>query len=235
MAKKYKEFKHFASHVAKHDDLTGVIEGAAKKAKWAGYGVALGAIESIVTEGKTSKKVVKRHKQTVKALHKLARHAGGEKAVVPPLEKTKKAKKRSTAAVAAQIQEIEALSAAANAEPRELPSDQVLRTDNVVALNLIGQLDEKARPARLNGPRDGAADDLKMIAGIGPVLEETLHELGVFHFDQIAAWTAQEVSWVDEHLRFSGRITREDWIAQAAALAKGGRDEYVRVFGKEPR
>jgi len=84
-------------------------------------------------------------------------------------------------------------------------------------------------------PRDGGRDDLKLIAGVGPKLEETLNELGVFHFDQIAAWTSNEINWVDDYLQFPGRIVRDNWIEQAKALAKGGRDEYVRVFGKEPR
>ncbi|MEO1746586.1 MAG: hypothetical protein AAFR13_08670 [Pseudomonadota bacterium] len=76
---------------------------------------------------------------------------------------------------------------------------------------------------------------MQLIAGVGPKLEQVLNGLGIFHFDQIANWGDDEVAWVDEHLKFSGRIGREDWINQAAALARGGRDEYVRVFGKEPR
>jgi predicted flap endonuclease-1-like 5' DNA nuclease len=40
---------------------------------------------------------------------------------------------------------------------------------------------------------------------------------------------------VDDHLRFRGRIEREDWVSQAKALAKGGEAEYIKVFGKKPR
>jgi predicted flap endonuclease-1-like 5' DNA nuclease len=40
---------------------------------------------------------------------------------------------------------------------------------------------------------------------------------------------------VDDHLRFRGRIEREDWVRQAKALAKGGEAEYIKVFGKKPR
>jgi hypothetical protein len=43
--------------------------------------------------------------------------------------------------------------------------------------------------------------------------------MGFYHFDQIAAWTPAEVAWVDARLKFKGRIERDDWIAQAAALA----------------
>lgn len=87
----------------------------------------------------------------------------------------------------------------------------------------------------LDTPRGGQADELHLISGIGPKLEELLHGLGIFHFDQIANWTQAEIDWVDDYLQFSGRIERDNWIEQAKALAEGGRDEYVRVFGKEPR
>jgi hypothetical protein len=45
--------------------------------------------------------------------------------------------------------------------------------------------------------------------------------MGFYHFDQIAAWTPAEVAWVDARLKFKGRIERDDWIAQATALAPG--------------
>lgn len=89
-------------------------------------------------------------------------------------------------------------------------------------------------PERLSKP-NGKADDLKMIAGVGPKLEKTLNGLGFWHFSQIANWKKSDVAIVDDELSFKGRIERDDWIKQAKALAKGGRDEYVRVFGKEPR
>jgi len=79
------------------------------------------------------------------------------------------------------------------------------------------------------------ADDLKMIAGIGPKIEKILHDLGIYTFAQIASWGPEEIKWVDQRLKFKGRIIREEWVAQADALATGGRDEYVRRFGKEPR
>ena len=81
-----------------------------------------------------------------------------------------------------------------------------------------------ARPAALPQPRDGRADDLKRIKGIGPKLEMLLHTLGFFHFDQIAAWTAAELVWVDDNLEgFKGRATRENWVAQAKVFAAGGK------------
>lgn len=78
---------------------------------------------------------------------------------------------------------------------------------------------ESYRPIGLEAPRGGVADDLKLISGVGPKLEGTLNELGIYHFDQIAAWSPETVAWVDNYLSFRGRIDRENWIAQAKALA----------------
>ena len=79
---------------------------------------------------------------------------------------------------------------------------------------------EGVRPANLlTQARDGKADDLKKISGVGPKLEDLLHDNGVFHFDQIAAWNAEEIAYMDDQLSFKGRIARDNWIEQAAALA----------------
>ncbi len=66
----------------------------------------------------------------------------------------------------------------------------------------------------------GDADDLKKISGVGPVLEGKLNALGITRFDQIAAFSAEDVARIDDRLNFKGRIDRDDWIGQAAALAK---------------
>ncbi|QFU08501.1 50S ribosomal protein L21 [Rhodobacteraceae bacterium THAF1] len=67
----------------------------------------------------------------------------------------------------------------------------------------------------LTEPRDGAADDLTRISGVGPVIEKKLHAIGVYHFDQIMAWGDEEIAYMDDQLSFKGRIQRDDWIAQA--------------------
>jgi NADH-quinone oxidoreductase subunit E len=79
-----------------------------------------------------------------------------------------------------------------------------------------------SRPLALDAPREGGPDDLQRIKGVGPVNEKHLHELGVFHFDQIAAWVRSEIRWVGTYLSFPGRIDREQWVVQAAKLAAGG-------------
>lgn len=93
---------------------------------------------------------------------------------------------------------------------------------------------KKPGPERLAKPK-GKADDLKLISGVGPKLEQTLNKLGFWHFAQIGKWTKKDIGIVDDELSFKGRIERDDWIKQAKALAKGGEAEYIKVFGKKPR
>jgi NADH-quinone oxidoreductase subunit E len=93
-------------------------------------------------------------------------------------------------------------------------------------------LDDPNRPAGIEKP--AAVDDLKMISGVGPKNEGILNSLGIYTFAQIASWKEAERAWVDGYLNFKGRIDRDDWVRQADALARGGVDEYIRVFGKKP-
>jgi predicted flap endonuclease-1-like 5' DNA nuclease len=77
------------------------------------------------------------------------------------------------------------------------------------------------RPEALPAPREGNPDDLKQIKGITPSLEASLHGLGIFHFDQIAAWDQKAVVWIEQHLSMHGRIGRERWREQASDLGSG--------------
>ena len=84
-----------------------------------------------------------------------------------------------------------------------------------------------SKPQMMDAPRESGADDLKMIKGVGPKLEQLLHRLGVFHFDQVAKWSEDEVQWVDQNLEgFKGRVTRDDWVEQAKLLAEGKETEF---------
>jgi NADH-quinone oxidoreductase subunit E len=82
------------------------------------------------------------------------------------------------------------------------------------------------KPQTLAGPRGGKGDDLKLIWGVGPKLEKMLNGMGIWHFDQIAAWDEKNLAWVDENLDgFYGRARRDDWIGQARKLATGWKPE----------
>ncbi|WP_010141406.1 NADH-quinone oxidoreductase subunit E [Oceanicola sp. S124] len=85
------------------------------------------------------------------------------------------------------------------------------------------------KPEALDAPRDGKADNLKQISGVGPKLEGVLNGIGVYHFDQIAAWSAAQVAWADQNLvGFKGRVSRDDWVGQARALAAGEETDFAK-------
>ncbi|MGR3661215.1 MAG: NADH:quinone oxidoreductase, partial [Paracoccaceae bacterium] len=79
---------------------------------------------------------------------------------------------------------------------------------------------KNGKPPVIRKARADGADDLKVIKGVGPALEKTLNDLGFYHYDQIAGWRKKEIEWVDERLRFKGRIERDGWIKQCKSLAK---------------
>jgi predicted flap endonuclease-1-like 5' DNA nuclease len=84
------------------------------------------------------------------------------------------------------------------------------------------------RPVGYLKARDGKADDLKLINGVGKQNEGRMHGLGIWHFDQVAKWTAQESLWVGSYLAFPGRIEREDWVGQCKLLAAGKMTDHAK-------
>jgi len=118
-------------------------------------------------------------------------------------------------------QTAEALTAKPEASPAPVGGVAVAAPGQPVA--------EGAQPAALDAPRNGAADDLQVIEGIGPKLEALCHELGIWHFDQIAAWGVAEISWMDSNLAgFKGRVTRDKWVSQAKIIVEQGLEEFKR-------
>lgn len=110
------------------------------------------------------------------------------------------------------------------------------RTQSARSVDLRGAVPASGgrRPAALASARGGRGDDLKRIKGVGPKLEALLNTLGFYHYDQIAAWTDEEIAWVDDHLEdFRGRVTRDGWVGQAKVLAAGGGTEFSARFDAE--
>jgi NADH-quinone oxidoreductase subunit E len=84
----------------------------------------------------------------------------------------------------------------------------------------------RGAPEMLKKPRGGKSDDLKLIWGVGPALEKLLNKKGVWHFEQVASWSATDLKWVDDNLEgFAGRAKRDEWVKQAKKLAKGWRPD----------
>ena len=65
-------------------------------------------------------------------------------------------------------------------------------------------------------------DDLKLISGVGEALEKTLHNCGIFYFEQIANFSKQDIKDVNNMLNFKGRIDRDEWVKQARLLMNSG-------------
>ena len=62
-------------------------------------------------------------------------------------------------------------------------------------------------------------DDLKNIHGIGPVIEQSLNDLGINNYQQIASLTRREITEIAEILKiFPGRIERDNWVGSAKKL-----------------
>ncbi len=75
------------------------------------------------------------------------------------------------------------------------------------------------RPGNLFETEPAEADDLKQIKGIGPSLESKLNALGIYRLDQIATFSEENLTWVDDQLTtFKGRCFRDDWVGQAKSL-----------------
>jgi len=64
-------------------------------------------------------------------------------------------------------------------------------------------------------------DDLKVIKGVGPAIEKTLNELGIFRYAQVAAMSRYDIERIANRLKgFQSRIEREDWVGQARLLSE---------------
>jgi predicted flap endonuclease-1-like 5' DNA nuclease len=82
---------------------------------------------------------------------------------------------------------------------------------------LVIDLENNAPPPLLDSPT--TPDDLKMIVGVGPVMERMLYQLGVTTYRQIARWSDRDIDEIDARLpEFPGRIRRDEWVTQARAL-----------------
>ncbi len=107
------------------------------------------------------------------------------------------------------------------AAPQELGAVRITKP----IVQRVKKIEPTGKPELLKKPR-GKADDLKLIWGVGPALEKLLNKIGVWHFDQIAAWSVADLKHVDEKLEgFKGRAKRDEWVKQAKKLANGWRPE----------
>ncbi len=94
------------------------------------------------------------------------------------------------------------------------------------AKDTVGEMLEKPKIAAAVGD----PDDLTVIKGIGPKLNDLCHSLGVMRFDQISQWNTADVAEVDQYLKIKGRIDRDRWVDQAKLLAAGDEAAHKDQF-----
>ena len=117
---------------------------------------------------------------------------------------------------------------------KEMENDSASAVPSAVA---VVAADEKGtpdgeRPMALDAPRNGVKDNLTRIKGIGLKIDEILNGVGIYHFDQIANWSDDNIAWVDKNVAFPGRVNREEWVSQAKALAAGNETEFSKRVDK---
>ncbi len=122
--------------------------------------------------------------------------------------------RRAAAAAAAERVQLASL---AEDRRRLLHEFAQARAETARYRDIVVALEDNALPPLLDGPN--APDDLKLIVGVGPVLERMLHQLGVTTYRQVARWSERDIDEFDAKLHeFPGRIRRDGWVTQARAL-----------------
>jgi NADH-quinone oxidoreductase subunit E len=145
---------------------------------------------------------------------------GSRKKVQPNTPESKTVEKTETVKKAASIEEVETL---IDTMPEESSDEVEIPTTAVIekvteALEAVEAQDEGVKPELLAVPKEGKKDVLTQIKGIGPKVEEQLNEAGIYHFEQIANWSEENIKWLEKNTTFAHRAKKDLWINQAKAL-----------------
>lgn len=127
----------------------------------------------------------------------------------------------------------ESLTAASSGQKKSTPTVSTPVAETLSSNSGEASGAQEKAPEALSSARGGNPDDLQRINGIGKKLELKLNDLGVYHYDQIAGWDRGNVTFVDDHLSFKGRIDREEWIPQARDLADGKATPFSKTYDKK--
>lgn len=174
--------------------------------------------EATAGEGPVFKRFKPRARGSASAIRKRTAHLRvvlSDEVPETKAEKTKAKKKTAKKKVAAEKTESAGKEKKKSAAKSE---KEGAKTKKKTTVPKGGRLDEAKGLVFESAPDE--IDDLKEIAGVGPVLEEKLHDLGIYTFDQVAKWKKAQIAEFDELLDFKGRIERDDWVKKARELRK---------------
>ena len=186
------------------------------------FGVFQGMMKSSMRSAGAMTPTAPTAKKVVKKAAAKAKDAIETGADVVPMEAAKAAEKtveKAADAGLATVAKIKSDAKEAAAAAREATDTAVKEAEKTAeTLTTALEPEDFRRPAEIAKP--DTPDDLKLISGVGPKLEQVLNGLGVWTFDQVSKWTAEEIAWVDQNLKgFKGRVSRDNWVAQAKTLA----------------
>ncbi|HWK14684.1 MAG TPA: NADH-ubiquinone dehydrogenase [Rhizobiaceae bacterium] len=108
------------------------------------------------------------------------------------------------------------------AAARKAAESQPASVKSAPAAKSASKAETRKKPLEVHVGQASAADDLKMISGIGPKLEQALNGLGISTFAGLAGLSEDDAVRIDDKLGLNGRIARDEWIAQARLLTAGG-------------
>ena len=94
----------------------------------------------------------------------------------------------------------------------ETPAEEEVHPSDAMLAELEGKQSDS-----IEKPSNGG-DDLTAITGVGPRIAEVLNGLGIWTYEQVAAWLPENETWIENHLSFKGRVSRENWVGQAKDL-----------------
>ena len=195
-------------------------EKAAKEAKKAEEKAAKEAEAKAKKEAKEAEAAAKKAEEEAAAL--LAEEEAAAAAALAAKEEEEKAakeaeakaKKEAEAAAKKKAEEEDAAAAAAAAakpankeEKKKAELKRVKERSKSIDFKVLG----KAKASE--------KDDLQVIKGVGPFIEEKLNALGIYTYKQISKMTSKLEDSVNEAIEFfPGRVKRDQWVAQAKIL-----------------
>ncbi|MGB0787529.1 MAG: hypothetical protein ACPGR1_05940, partial [Candidatus Poseidoniaceae archaeon] len=125
-----------------------------------------------------------------------------------------KAKKEAEAAAKKKAEE-EAVAAAAAAAAKPANKEEKKKAELKRVKERSKSIDFKV----LGKAKASEKDDLQVIKGVGPFIEEKLNALGIYTYKQISKMTSKLEDTVNEAIEFfPGRVKRDQWVAQAKIL-----------------